>query len=350
MRHTVSGNLPMILLAMTVRTLLTLFASALFIGITGCGGEKTSGSGGDAPAAKVPTVGFVQAIEDATIDEARTGFYDALREAGYSEDSGTVKILYRNAQGDSPALNQILDYLISEKVDLIAANTTLAMITAASKTSTIPIFMMVAPSPEIAKLTKAGPDGAQVAPANLTGTYETLAYIDTSVSLIKQVFPAARRVGTIYNSSEPNSVNSMERLRAICGGLGLELVEVSVASSNETQQAVQSLLGKGIDVFFALPDNIIFSSFETVFKETTDKKVPIATSEAGLVKRGAFMAYGADFYAWGHQAGVSAASYLKSGDLKGSPLEEVKLRKRTYNAATAATLGLPKPAGFEEAK
>lgn len=327
-----------------------LLASVCAIVLAGCGGDG-SGNGNEhkdtTASAPVPSVGFVQAIEDATIDEARTGFYDALREAGYSEDSGTVKIVYRNAQGDAAAMNQILDYFLTEKVDLIAANTTLAMITAANKTSTIPIFMMVAPSPEIAKLTKADPNGNQVAPANLAGTYETLAYIDTSIALIRQVFPTAKRVGTIFNSSEPNSVNSMERLRERCTALGLELVESSVTSSNETQQVTQSLMGKDIDVFFALPDNIIFSSFETVLKETMDKKIPIVTSEAGLVKRGAFIAYGADFYQWGHQAGTSAAKYLKSRDLKSTPLELVAVRKRTYNPKTATALGLPVPAGFE---
>ena len=273
-----------------------------------------------------------------------------MKEAGYSDSAGTVKIIYRNAQGDIPALNQIIDYFVAQRVDLIAANTTLAMITAANKTTTIPIFMMVAPSPQIAKLTKTDASGKEVAPPNLAGTYETLAYIDTSVGLIKTLFPSAKRVGTIYNSSEPNSVNSMERLRAICSSLGLELVETSVTSSNEVQQAVQSLIDKKIDVFFALPDNIIFSSFETVFKTTSDKKIPILTSEAGLVKRGAFAAYGADFYQWGHQAGVAAAKYLKTRDLSQTPLEIVAVRKRSYNPATATALGLTPPAGFEPLK
>jgi putative tryptophan/tyrosine transport system substrate-binding protein len=298
-------------------------------------------------APSVPTVGFVQYVEDVTVDEARKGFYDALAKGGYSDSNGTVKIIYRNAQGDPTTLNQILDYFVSEKVDLIGANTTLAMITATNKTSTIPIFMMVAPSPEIAQLTKADSAGRQVPPGNLHGTYETLAYIDTSIALITQVFPAAKRVGTIYNSSEPNSVNSMERLRERCRALGLELVEQSVTASNETQQVMESLLGKGIDVFFALPDNIIFSSFDVVYKQASDRKIPIVTSEAGLVKRGAFIAYGADFYQWGYQAGVSAAKYLASRDPKGSPLELVALRKRVYNPKSATALGIAPPAGFE---
>src|SRR5690606_35490423 len=53
----------------------------------------------------VPVVGFVEAFEDATIAQARQGFVDALRDSGYSEEAGTVRMIYRNAQGDASTLN-----------------------------------------------------------------------------------------------------------------------------------------------------------------------------------------------------------------------------------------------------
>src|ERR1700760_586699 len=65
----------------------------------------------------VPVVGFVDAFEDATIAQARTGFTDALKQNGFSEDQKTVKIIYRNAQGNIPTLTQIVNYFIGEKVD-----------------------------------------------------------------------------------------------------------------------------------------------------------------------------------------------------------------------------------------
>ncbi|MBC8042670.1 MAG: ABC transporter substrate-binding protein [Rhizobacter sp.] len=312
-----------------------MFSSLLFL-IGGCGGNTDKASA-------VPVVGFVQSFEDATIDEARKGFYAALKEGGF-EDGKTVKIIYRNAQGDAATLNQILDYFIGENVALLATNTTVPTITAVQKTNKIPVCMMVAPRPDIAGLALA--DGST--PPNLSGTFETLAYIDTSVALIKQVFPQAKRVGTIFNSSEPNSVNSVGRLRKMCASLGLELLEGSVTSSNETQQVVASLIDQKIDVFFALPDNIIFASFETVYKTASDKKIPIVSSEAGLVQRGAFIAYGADLYLWGKQAGESAVKILK-GEKPPAP-DEVRVRKRIYSQTAATLLGLTPPQGFEKLK
>ncbi|NTV45998.1 MAG: ABC transporter substrate-binding protein [Chlorobiales bacterium] len=310
-----------------------IFGLVLLLTVSGCQ-QKPAG---------VPSIGYVQIIEDATLDEAKRGFFDALKAAGF-EDGKTMHVDYQNAQGDMVLLTQILDKFIQNKVDLIAANTTVVTIAAVQKTKDIPVCMMVAPRPDIAKLT--GTDGS--IPPNLCGTYETLAYIDTSVVLIKQIFPKAKRVGTVFNFAEPNSVNARNRLKATCDSLGMELVEASVASSNETQQVAASVMAKNIDVFFALPDNIIFASFETVYKLSEEKKIPIVSSEMGLVRRGAVMAYGTDFYEWGKQAGASAARVLKGE--KGVKPDEVKIRKRVYNEAVAKALNITMPAGFEKVK
>jgi len=102
-------------------------------------------------------------VNDATLAKAKQGFYDALRASGYSEDSGTVRIIYRNANGDQPTMLQACEYLIAQHPDLIATNPTLPTITAVQKTKDIPVFMMVSPRPDIAKLT----DASGNAPANL---------------------------------------------------------------------------------------------------------------------------------------------------------------------------------------
>jgi len=81
----------------------------------------------------VPAVGFVDAFEDATISQARTGFTDALKKNGFSEDQKNIKIEYRNAQGDIPTLSQIVNYFVSEPVNLLATCTTLSSVTAVQK-------------------------------------------------------------------------------------------------------------------------------------------------------------------------------------------------------------------------
>jgi putative tryptophan/tyrosine transport system substrate-binding protein len=291
----------------------------------------------------VPLVGFLDFIEDPTIELAKKGFFDALEQNGFSEKKGTLAVAYSNAHGDIPVLGQACDLLISKKPDLLATNITLPTITAVKKTTSIPIFMMVAPRPDIAGLTdKDGND-----PSNLYGVYETLDYLDTSVTLIRMLLPSAKKVGTIYNQSEPQSADAFKRLEGACRREGIELTHLPVNSSAETQLVMQALLDNDIDVFFALPDNVIFASFETVLKACNEKNIPIFTSEAGLVSRGAVASFGADFYQWGYQSGLQAAHFLESGSAEGLKPEIVSVRKRIYNKIYTDKYGIRPDSTFE---
>jgi putative ABC transport system substrate-binding protein len=274
------------------------------------------------------TIAFLDAFEDATVAEAKKGFFTALKDSGYMEGKN-LNVIYRNAQGDIPALTQSVDYFISQQVDLIATNTTVATISAVQKTNQIPVCMMVSPSPELAGLRNAkGQD-----PANLFGVYETLEYIDTAITLIHEIFPQAKRVGALINQSEPQSVDALERIRKDAAALGLELVSLPANNSAETQLVIERLIDQKIDVFFALPDNTIFASFETIVSSCDKAMIPIITSEAGLVSRGALAGFGANMYDWGYASGQDAAQFLHSGVLP-KPRKLIK-RTRMVNPAQA---------------
>ncbi len=281
---------------------------------------------------KIPVIGFLDLLQDETLAQAKDGFYKALNESGFDEKNKTIEIIYRNAQGDQPSLLQACDYMIAQHVDLIATNPTLSTISAIQKTKTIPVFMMVSPRPDLAGLTTS--DGKS--PNNLFGVYETLDYIDTSVMMIKKVFPGVKKVGAIYNQSEPQSVNALNEIKKACDKEGIELISQPVNSSNETQLVVQSLINKPIDAFFSLPDNVVFSSMEVIVKICDQAKVPVFTSEEGLVKRGAIAAFGADMYQWGYQSGKQAAQFLMQKSLQGITPEVVKIRKKVFNNEKAA--------------
>lgn len=316
--------------------LVVIFILALF---ASCNSSKST----------TPVVGFVDAFEDATIAQARTGFTDALKKNGFSEEQHTVKIAYRNAQGDIPTLTQIVNYFVAEKVDLLATCTTLSTITAIQKTKTIPIFAMVSPTPERMNVTSS----TGKAPSNLFGAVEELAYIDTSFSIIpKLVKPKGSQlvIGMIYNQSEPQSADAMQRIKSLAEKLNITLVALPLNSSAEAQLVTKSLLNKNIDAFFANPDNTVFASFETILKSCNQAGVPIFTSEAGLVQRGAVAAFGADIYQWGYQAGEQAAQFLKTHKTEGLKPEMVKIRKRVYNPEAAEKYHINIPSNFEAVK
>lgn len=301
------------------------------------------------PKSNVPVVGFVDAFEDETISQARLGFVAALKDSGFTEDKGNIKIEYRNAQGDIPTLTQIVNYFVSQPVTLLATCTTLSSVTAVQKTKTIPIFEMVSPTPERMNVL----DANGKAPANLFGAVEDLNYIDTSFSIIPTVLKPKNGklvVGMIYNQSEPQSADAMQYIKALSAKYNITLIALPLNTSADAQLVTQSLLSKNIDAFFANPDNTVFASFETIKKNCDQRNVPIFTSEAGLVKRGAVMAFGADIYQWGYQAGEQAAQYLKTKKTDGLKPEMVKIRKRVYNPAMVKKYNITLPPNFEPVK
>src|ERR1700712_3395901 len=197
----------------------------------------------------VPVVGFVDAFQDETISQARVGFVAALKDSGFSEDKGNIKIEYRNAQGDIPTLTQIVNYFVSEPVNLLATCTTLSSVTAVQKTKTIPIFEMVSPTPERMNVL----DANKKAPVNLFGAVEDLQYIDTSFSIIPKLLkPKAGKlvIGMIYNQSEPQSADAMERIKSLADKLNITLIALPLNTSADAQLVTQALLAKNIDAFF----------------------------------------------------------------------------------------------------
>ncbi len=296
----------------------------------------------------LPQIGFVDAFEDATITQAKIGFVAALANNGFI-DGKNIKIIYKNAQGSIPALGQIVNYFLSQKVTLMATSTTLATLTAIQKTKTIPIFMMVAPTPKLMKIE--GKNGE--IPPNLFGVTEDLNYIDSSFSIIPTLIKpkfGKLRIGMVYNQAEPQSVEALARINALATKYNAVIVAAPVNTSADAQLVTQFLLSKDLDCFFAIPDNTVFSAFETILKNCNQKNIPIFTSEAGLVKRGALAAFGADMYQWGYQAGVQAAKFLKSGKTDGLQPEMVKVRKRVYNPQTAKQYAFTFPKNFEPVK
>lgn len=293
----------------------------------------------------VPVIGFMDAFEDETLYKARDGFYDALKAQGYSEEAATVRIIYRNAQGSIPTLTQISQYFVSEKVALIATNPTLSTITAVNRTKEIPVFQMVTSEPSLIGLT----DKQGYPPKNLFGTMENLAYIDTSFTLIpKLIQPKGSRlvVGMIYNQAEPQSVDAVERITQLAASLNITIEALPVNQSSEAQMVTRALINRNIDAFFANPDNTVFAAFETIVQTCDKANIPIFTSEAGLVARGAVAAYGADLYQWGYQTGLQAAQYLKTKSTEGLTLSYVQQRNHVYNKKVAERYQLTVPATY----
>lgn len=298
----------------------------------------------EAPAYR-PVIGFADAFVDPAIQQARDGFYDALAAEGFDEARGELTIDYVNADGDRQVLTDLIRGFVAAEVDLLATCPTAATEIALAETRSIPIFMMVAPTPAGLGVL----DGQGQPPANLFGTGETTDYIDTSFLVVAQILAdrTPLSVALFYDSTESQSVAAKVKIQSLAASAGIELRTWAVGSAAEVEAALLTPAFLACDAFFANPDDVVFRYFDTILAATDQAGMPVFTSEIGLVGRGAVCAYGADLYQWGYQTGRQAARFLRQGGPDGLAWELVQVRKRVYNPAAALRFNLTFPPGFE---
>ena len=317
------------------KTALAAFAAAVLFALSGCGEEKS------APSAQTNgsvTVGLVQLVEHPALDEANRGIVDALKDRKLN-----VQIDQQNAQADQSNLGNIAQRFVSQKYPLIFAIATPAAQIVANATDKTPIVATAVTDFEVAKLVKSN----QKPDTNVTGSSD-LNPVAEQVRLMLEIIPSAKRIGTIYNSSEINSQFQAQILKNELQKRNLELVEFTVSSVNDVQQTAQSMIGK-VDVIYVPTDNIIASAMPILTKITSAAKIGVIVGEEGLLKGGGLATVGVNYFNLGRIAGEMGADILEGkSQPQTMPIRYQTEFKSKININVAEQLGITIPASVSQ--
>ncbi|USK69077.1 ABC transporter substrate-binding protein [Peribacillus asahii] len=308
---------------------ITLVTSAL---LAGCGSDSSSedtkkGDSGE----KTYQVGVTQIVQHASLDEATKGFQDALKESDLN-----VEFDVQNAQNDQSNNQTIAKNLVSDKVDLIFANSTPSALGAKNATSDIPIVFTSVTDPIEAELVTS----LEKPGANVTGTTDS--HPDAIANTVKFIAEelGAKTIGTVYNAGEKNSIVQVDNMKAEAKKLGVKVSEASVSTSADVKKAAESLIGK-VDAFYIVTDNTVVSALESVVGVSNDKDIPLFVGELDSVERGGFAAYGFSYYDIGFEAGEKAVEILKDGKKPGDiPVSYPQNLKLVINETAAKEMGV----------
>jgi len=301
------------------------------LGLAGCGGAKQEA------AKPVKKIGVIQFVQHGALDAANKGFVDGLASRGY-KDGENIKIDQQNAQGDQSNLKTISQRFVNDKVALIYALATPAAQIVANETKDIPIVGSAITDYVAAKLVKANdkPGG------NVTGTTNYMP-ARRQIDLALKLVPQAKTVGALYNLGEVNSQMQVKEMKAYAAEKGLKVIEATVTSVNDIQQAVQSLVGK-VDFIYCPTDNTIASAMANVAKVALPAKLPVIVGDETMVKTGGLAGVSVDYYKLGFQAGLMAADILdgkaKPADM---PIQQQENVAVVINREAARAIGLNVP-------
>lgn len=312
-------------------------ATALLYGCGGSGGgEKKTDDG-------KKQIAVVQVMQHGSLDAANQGFLDGLKERGYGTDK--ISVDQQNAQGDQSNLKTIASCFKANRPDLICAISTPAAQAVANEIHDLPIIGCAITDFETAKLVKSNSRPE----TNVTGVNDR-GPVEKQVDMGLKFLPAAKRLGLIYSSSEVNSQIQADQAKAHAASIGLTVVERTVSSVNDIQQAAESMVGQ-VDFIYVPTDNVIASSIPTLVKVTDPAKIPVFVGADSMAKDGALGSLSVDFYKSGVQAGHMAADVL-DGKIKtqDTAVEDPEVLEVIINKKSAETLGLAIPEEYKNAK
>ncbi len=245
-------------------------------------------------AADTKSVAVTAIVEHPALDAVRDGVKAELKASGY-EEGKNLKFTYQSAQGNVGTAAQIArKYVGDAPAQAVVAST-----------KTIPVVYSAITDPVAAKLVK----NWDATGTNVTGVSD-LSPLEKHVALIKQVVPAAKRIGVIYSPGEANSVAIVESLKKAASAAGMTVAEAAAARTVDVPTAAQSLVGKA-DVIYTPTDNNVVSAFEGIVKVAQQAKLPVVAADTATVERGAVAALGLNYSDIGRQTGKIVVRILK---------------------------------------
>ena len=268
--------------------------------MAGCGGGENKQQEAD----ETYKVGLVQLVQHGSLDQANEGMVAGLAAEGFVVGEN-LEIDQQNAQGDQSNLQSISQQFLSNDVDVIMAIATPAAQVMAANTEEIPIV-----GTAITSYTEANLVESNEAPGtNVTGTHD-MTPIEEQIDLLLQVVPDAKVIGTIYTSSEANSIVQVDILEEVCAAKGLTVEKRTISTVNDIQQAAQSLVGEA-DAVWLPTDNNVASAMPQVVGVTDEAGLITVCGATSMVEAGGTLTYGINYYYIGYDAGVMAAQILK---------------------------------------
>jgi len=280
------------------------------------------------------TISVTQIVEHPALDAMRNGVIDRLK-----ENEIDAKFNVHIAQGNQATNAQIISQIRGEQPDLVLAIATPGAQAAAQKIHDRPIVFTGVTDPVSAGLVK---DLSNTDGKNITGMSD-FSPMDKHVALIKEIVPATKTIGVIYNAGEPNSIVLVTKLKEEAEKTGLNVEEVTIANSSGVYQAAKSLVGR-VDVIYIPTDNTVISALESAVKVCTQNQLPLIAGDVDSVARGAIAAVAVDYYKMGLQTGDMVARILVDG-IKPSemPIEFLKDFNLHLNKKAAAFMGVTLP-------
>ncbi len=285
-----------------------------------------------------PFVAVIQMAEQPAFNAVRDGLKDELTEAGYV-DGETLRWEWRSARINPVTAAQIArKYAAARPTVIVAIAPASAQAIAAVVKKTPVIFSAVSDPVGSALVENIAKPGQ-----NISGVSD-LSPIRAHLALIKEILPAAKTIGVIYDASAKSAARLIESITAQAAEQGFtEVKGVTVFASDEVSEAASALVGS-VDALYVPPDETVMAALEAVVEAGKNSGVPVFAGSVEAVARGAIAGFSFSYYDIGRQTGAMVVKVIKGSRPGELPVEYAENLQLHVNPTMATALGVILPA------
>ena len=272
---------------------------------------------------RVPRVAILQQNSTQVLDDCVLGMIEGLAARGY-RNGETMELRHYNAEGDLSMANAIARQITdgTYKLVLTSSTTSLQVVAAANASGrTMHVFGAVA-DPYVAGVGLEREKPLQH-PRHLVGLGSFLP-VDDAFHLARTLYPGLKKIGVAHNPAEANSRAFMEKARAVCKDLDIELIDAPVDNSSSVKDAVDSVAGRGAEAIWVGGDVTVSSVLASVINSARHARIPVFSMLPGKrADQGTLFDLGVDFELVGKMTGELAGGILNGDDPATIPIRDV---------------------------
>jgi len=293
--------------------------------------------GGSSGPAMEHSIGLVYFAPEESADTCMKGLFDGLKEQGI-EEKVNLEVRRSHAQAEIANIPLLIQNYDGSNVDVIVTMSTPVLTAASSVARSKPVVFTYVYDPIAAGAGKSPTDHLP----HVTGV-GSFPPVEDTADTIQRLVPGVRSVGTLYNSSEANSVKVVGVASGIFKQRGIQLQEVAITGTNEILQAAQVLTQRGVQALWVTGDNTAIQGFDAIARVARDAKLPLIINDPEFVQRGALLAVGIGWHETCKAASKVLARVLRGESPRAIPFEDVAVRKLVLNHEVAKAIGITFP-------
>ena len=271
--------------------------------------------------------------------------FDSIRELGWIDDK-TIQIVFPPASPDPARLEANMHELLAAKVDIVVAQTKLAIQIAAHATGTVPIVMGAYDGDPVAEGLV---QSAEHPGGNVTGSYyDVMAAGRERVALLSELLPGMARIGIVMNPGSKPSLALADDMAKASRERGLQVTLIPVRGGADVDQGFAAAKAQGVDGIVTVAGAEIFAIRKDIVAAQEKYRIPAVTSSVGYAEMGGLAKLNPDIPLLWRKMAPTIDQLLrgsaKAGDL---PLITLGSSELEINMRTARSLGVVVP---EDAK